>query len=135
MPSYQCKICRKRLKNPLSVKLGIGPVCRARENLQREFDFMHAQFELLDQEREYIFIRDVGHNSGRSVTNDAQYVVEQLYDYNIFDYTRIFYEDSEGRIDEILHSGKVFKGFKTGHDGVEFSPIGKKQACIGRFDC
>lgn len=90
---------------------------------------MHAKFQLLDQEREYIFIRDIGHNSGRSVTNDAEYVIEQLYAYNISDETRIFYEDSEGEISEILHSGKKLKGFKAGHEGLEqrdfgFRPIG-----------
>jgi hypothetical protein len=110
------------LKNPLSVKLGIGPVCRARDELQGEFDFMHAQTGLLKHERgKYIFVRDIGHNSGRTVTNDAEYVIRQLYlEFGITDETRIFYEDSEGEIDEILHSGETFKGFKAGHEGVDF---------------
>ena len=82
---------------------------------------MHAQFELVDQEREYIIIRNTGHNSGRSVTNDAEYVIEQMYlIYNIFDEARIFYYDSEGELSEILHSGKRFRGFKAGHEGIEF---------------
>lgn len=120
MPSNRCKICKRLLKNPLSVKLGIGPVCRARESLQKEFDFMHAEFQVLEQERGYILIRDTGHRASRSVTNDAEYVMEQLYlNYGISDKTRIFYEDSEGRIDEMLHSGKVFRNFKAGHEGVE----------------
>jgi hypothetical protein len=98
----------------------MGPVCRARENQQEVFDFMRVKTELLKHERgKYIFIRDTGHNSGRSVTNDAEYVVEQLYlDFGIDDETRIFYEDSEGRIDEIVHNGVKFCGFKAGHYGV-----------------
>ncbi|GHU09552.1 hypothetical protein FACS1894151_07530 [Spirochaetia bacterium] len=71
MPSSFCSVCHKHLRNPLSVKLGIGPVCRARDNQQRVFDFMHAQTGLLRHERgKYIFVRDIGHNSGRSVTNN-----------------------------------------------------------------
>ena len=38
-----CRICKRKLKNPLSVALGIGPVCRALDSLQGEFDFMKAQ--------------------------------------------------------------------------------------------
>jgi hypothetical protein len=106
--------------------MGIGPVCRAKDNRQREFDFMHAKTELLKHERgKYIFVRDIGHCSGRSVTNDAEYVVEQLYlEFGISDETRIFYEDSEGDIDEIVHSGKNFRSFKPGHDGIDFNAQG-----------
>ena len=121
MPVSICRICRRHLKNPLSVKLGVGPVCRAKNRKQGEFYFMHAQALLLEQEREYILVRDTGHDSGRSVTNDAEYIIGQLYDeYSISDETRIFYEDSEGRIDELLHSGRKLTGFKAGHEGVEF---------------
>lgn len=82
---------------------------------------MHAQVELLKHKRGiYILARDIGHNSGRSVTNDAEYIVGQLYlDFEITDDTRIFYEDSEGQIDELLHSGKTFKGFRLGHQGID----------------
>ena len=124
MPSSRCRKCNRVLKNPLSIKLGIGPICRARDNLQGEFEFMKAQFDEVKHERgKYIYIRDIGHNC-RSITNDAEYVVEQLYlEYGITDETRIFYKDSdtdpEARIDEIVHEGHVFKGFKPGHEGVE----------------
>jgi hypothetical protein len=101
--------------------MGIGPVCRARNNRQEVFDFMHAKIETLKHERgKYIFVRDIGHLTGRSVTNDAEYIVNQLYlEFDITDDTRIFYEDSDGQIDELLHSGKKFKGFKAGHEGVD----------------
>jgi hypothetical protein len=117
-----CCICKRALSNPLSVKLGIGPVCRARDNQQQVFDFMRAEIKLLKHERgKYIYIRDTGYNSGRSVINDAEYVVEQLYlEYDITDETRIFYEDSDGQVDELLHTGRIFRGFKVGHDGVDF---------------
>jgi hypothetical protein len=94
-------------------------VCRAKDNLQEEFDFMKSEFELLKHCEEYIFISDIGQNC-RNVTNDAENVVKRLYlEYEITDKTRIFYEDSYGRVDEILHSGETFKGFKAGHEGVD----------------
>ena len=82
---------------------------------------MHAQIELIDHVAEkYILVRDVGHNYGRTVTNDPEYIVNMIYeDYGISDSTRIFYEDSEGTIDELVHSGKKFRGHKAGHEGVD----------------
>jgi hypothetical protein len=86
---------------------------------------MHAKTELLKHEKgKYIFIRDIGHFSGRSVTGDAEYVIEQLYlEFEITDETRIFYEDSDGNIDELLHSGKKFRGFKAGHEGIDLDEV------------
>ena len=88
---------------------------------------MHAKMELLKHEQGiYIFIRDIGHNSGRSITNDAEYIINQLYmEYGITDSTRIIYEDSEGKIDEIVHSGKKFKSFKAGHEGIDMGGEGE----------
>jgi len=42
MRIIHCRVCKRLLKNPLSVELGIGPVCRAKDSLQKEFDFMKA---------------------------------------------------------------------------------------------
>jgi hypothetical protein len=103
----------------------MGRVCRYKygktdNSKQGVLDFMRAQFEVLKHEHgKFIFIRDIGHMTGRSVTNDAEYVIERLYlDHAIDDETRIFYEDSGGNIDEILHDGNKFKWFKPGHKGV-----------------
>ncbi|MCL2380478.1 MAG: hypothetical protein FWC64_02660 [Treponema sp.] len=81
---------------------------------------MRAKIKLLEHAQgRYIFVNDIGHNQGRSVTNDAEYTIALLYsDYSINDTTRIFYKDSQGRIDEILHCGKKFRGFSPGHKGV-----------------
>ena len=116
-----CYVCKRPLSDPLSVRLGIGPVCRARGGKQEVFDFMRAKTRLLKHERgKYIYVRDTGCFSGRGVTNDAEYIVGQLYfEYGITDETRVFYMDSEGGIDEILHDGRKFRGFKAGHEGVE----------------
>jgi hypothetical protein len=99
----------------------MGPVCRARDKQQEVFDFMHAQIDILKHDRgKYIFVRDIGHVTGRSVTNDAEYIVGQLYlEFGITGDTRIFYGDSDGQIDELLHTGKRFRGFKAGHEGID----------------
>jgi len=116
----RCSICKKLLTNPLSAKLGIGPVCRAGDSLQGVFEFMRAQFSVFYHEAgKCIFIEDTGHRAGRSVANDAEYVIERLYlEYGLADGTRIFYKDSGGRVGEMLHSGKKFAGFKAGHEGA-----------------
>jgi hypothetical protein len=46
MPSLHCRICKRILKNPVSIELGIGLVCRAKNNLQEEFDFMKEKVEV-----------------------------------------------------------------------------------------
>lgn len=38
----RCCVCKRILKNPLSVELGIGPICRVRDDLQMKFDFTDA---------------------------------------------------------------------------------------------
>ncbi|MCL2381313.1 MAG: hypothetical protein FWC64_06930 [Treponema sp.] len=80
---------------------------------------MRAKIELLEHvQGEYILVNDIGHNQGRSVTNDAEYIIALLYsDYNINNTTRIFYKDSQGQIDEIHHCGRKFCGFSRGDKG------------------
>lgn len=46
---------------------------------------------------------------GRSVTNDAENVVEYLY--SVYGNRRIFYIDSEGILDELRHNNGNFVGF------------------------
>lgn len=48
----KCRLCKRPLTNPVSVKTGMGPVCRAKEeeNRQREFDFVHTETEVSHNE-------------------------------------------------------------------------------------
>ncbi len=59
-----------------------------------------------------VWIVDVGHNSGKSVTNDAENVVQQIL--NLYGNRRIMYCDSDNRWDELLHDGNKFTGFGPG---------------------
>jgi hypothetical protein len=119
MPSNICRICKKPLTDFTSVRLGIGPVCRARDGLNGELDLIpHADFSVQIVTGDFIYIKDAGGNS-KSVTNDAEWVLSKLAaDYGLKK-RRIFYMDTMGQIDEITHGREGhFTGFKPGHKGV-----------------
>ena len=119
-----CRICGKPLTDYTSIKRGIGPVCSAKECSTMELPlFDHAEFSVIRATNDYIFIKDNGGEKwgiSKSITNDAHFVVMQLsMQYNGV-CGRIFYIDTTGQIDELLHNGKGrFTGFKAGHEGVE----------------
>jgi hypothetical protein len=54
----------------------------------------------------------------KTVTNDIEWVLEKLNDLCDIQHKRIFYMDSEGHIDEVLHKETLLTGFKAGHEGV-----------------
>ncbi|MCJ2040848.1 DUF6011 domain-containing protein [Methylobacterium sp. J-059] len=102
-----CRICGKPLSDPMSVELGVGPVCRVTSKL-REVD--GRQQDLFGNERSsYTFeIRgdvvcvtdlDLG---GRSVTNDVDRVIEDLVEcLGTLKGKRVIYRNSAGVWDEI----------------------------------
>jgi hypothetical protein len=119
MPSNHCRICGKSLTDFTSVRLGIGPVCRARDSLNGELGlFPHADFSIVDITDDYIYIKDAGGNS-KSITNDAEWVLQKLQMEWGLENHRVFYMDTMGQIDEIAHDEKGnFTAFKPGHKGV-----------------
>jgi hypothetical protein len=99
--------------------LGIGPICRANENTQGDLFGMnnyHADFSIVDIEDDYIYIKDRGGDT-RSVTNDAEWVIEELMRRFDISKRRVFYMDTMGNIDELVHEAGVFKTFRAGHMG------------------
>jgi hypothetical protein len=115
-----CKVCGKHLTDFTSIKTGMGPVCRARFLLQPELGLEnHALFRIIDENHGYIYIMDTGHYSScRTVTSDVKWVLDELETRCDISNKRIFYMDSDGQIDEILHKGKIFIDFRAGHRGV-----------------
>jgi thiamine pyrophosphokinase len=78
----------------------------------------HAEFEVLEATPEYIYIQDTGHRATVSVTNDAEWVLQKLgLEYGLKN-RRVFYVDSLGDTDEIVHENCRFIRFKFGHEGV-----------------
>jgi hypothetical protein len=116
-----CCICKKPLSDFTSMKIGMGPVCRGRQKLQGELGFdIHAVFRIEDEKEDYILIRDCGNSHNcKTVTNDVEWVLKELEALCDIEHKRIFYMDSLGSIDEILHNGKNFVDFRAGHKGIE----------------
>ncbi len=102
-----------------------------------------SDFELVYKNTYSVIIRDK--NTGRrSVTNDAESVVKDLYDRGILQAgQRLFYYDSDGRLDEIGHLCGEFTGFRalgkyerevieaTGGAAKDWLPLGKDVAISG----
>jgi len=72
---------------------------------------MNAEFTIIYGTSKYVFIVDTGHTHTRSVTNDAENVIKTLYRDHGLGERRVFYVDSEGQIDEMLHKSGCFQGF------------------------
>lgn len=58
-----------------------------------------------------VFIRDL--DGPLSVTNDAERVCKEIH--GQYPLARVFYEDTIGRWDELVHRGGVFQTFAPGH--------------------
>lgn len=70
----------------------------------------HADYRIVDETDEAIFIEDLnlGH---KSVTNDAEWVIETLiHEYGVLT-KKVVYKDSEDQWDELIHDGNVFLDF------------------------
>jgi len=72
----------------------------------------HARFRVEHFSPERIVIRDLGPWSQHmTVTNDAEWVIEKLSPAPL---QRVYYYDSEGQLDELLHRNQRFVGFAPG---------------------
>lgn len=71
---------------------------------------MKARFIVEREDSSRMIISDVGSTS-MSITNDAEAVVHELHKQGLGK-RKLFYYDSEGKLDELLHDGKGnFIGF------------------------
>lgn len=70
----------------------------------------HAEYEIVNVSSQEIMIKDM--NRGKiSVTNDAEWVVQQLL--SLFGPRKIVYQDSDGTWSELIHDGISFKGYDS----------------------
>ena len=69
---------------------------------------MKSSFSITEIKDDRVVILD-NNLGGRSVTNDAENVVEYLY--SVYGNRHIFYIDSEGVLDELRHKNGNFVGF------------------------
>lgn len=128
-PANVCRCCGRSLTDPISVELGMGPICRIHQKTSRMQEqtlnlFGNRAQYTWDRDGDIIAIVDADNGYGPSVTNDIQNVLryialelgEGLQDY------RILYRDSRGIWDgvHILSHG----GRHTG--GVQFYSINER---------
>jgi len=70
--------------------------------------------------KDYVYIIDDGHENNMTVTNDAERVVAKITaDHWLMGYLhqRIFYQDTDGQIDELVHDGNGrFIRYSAGHE-------------------
>lgn len=76
-----------------------------------------------------LVIQDVGSDC-KSVTNDAEAVVKVLLETKTLrPEQRLFYYDSAGSFDELLHDGKQFTGFKH-HETAHEREVRRRTAAV-----
>ncbi len=79
---------------------------------------LKASYTILKIEPGYVLISD--NDIGRTVTNDAERVVSNLYNSGIINDNKIlYYIDTEGRVDILKHKGEEFTGFESGFNSEE----------------
>jgi len=77
----------------------------------------HAEYKIVGETDDSIFIEDLcgkpGYETAKSVTNDAEWVIETLiHEYGMLR-KKVVYQDTEGQWDELIHDGNVFLDFGT----------------------
>lgn len=126
-----CNCCGKPLSDPISVNLGIGPVCRVNGKMQ---ELQERTGNLFDNRAKYdwgmtpngkiLYITDLG--GLKSVTNDLENVLQDIQDtIPLQDMlkARIMYRDSMGVWDGVLikYSGG------SSIQGISFFPLTEKE--------
>lgn len=121
-PKGACRRCGRILKNPVHAAAGIGPVCATKGSRggvgvsTGVASRCRARYEKVSAEAARLVIRDLGPwDIHPTVTNDAENVVAELAEEGmLWDGRRLFYYDSEGRLDELLVRDGRFAGFASG---------------------
>ncbi len=72
----------------------------------------HATWTILRADASAMWIEDL--DEGKSITNDAEWVVQILH--AKYPDRRIFYKDTMGNWDELVHNDGVFSGFKPARE-------------------
>ncbi len=74
---------------------------------------MRAHIKFIKSTEKLLVIEDIGDwTRFPTVTNDAEGVVEWLYNNNLITGKELFYYDSDGELSELLHDNGKFVGFR-----------------------
>lgn len=96
-PSSRCWVCHRGLKDPVSIALGVGPVCRIKGK-----KIMVGQRSIFEPQSAYDYWLDgnllciVDLNQGMSVTNDMERVLAKINATTPLQGKKVIYRDSDG---------------------------------------
>lgn len=111
---YFCRCCGKPLTDPVSIELGIGPVCQMKRKHEDANDMNQSLFPaaVYGVRLDGVVLAITDQDRGRTVTNDVRNVIAELrrdgYD---VDQLRIMYCDTDGVWDGIATKGGEFDYF------------------------
>lgn len=120
MATDNCTRCHRPLKNPASIKHGMGPVCYSKFSMVLEaaaHGGCRSHFEVVKEAPGFVWIRDLD-DGAMSVTNDADAVVAALVAAR--GNVRIIYRDSMGHWDELCHDHGRFLTYARAADLAPF---------------
>lgn len=110
-PPTHCSHCGRRLTDHVSVRHGIGPVCRANGAAPARDLFTTRADYTVEDLLDVILVVDLD-KGGRSVTNDAEGVIEDLRRAGLIrPGVPVVYRDSTGTWDRLAVKDGRFAGF------------------------
>jgi hypothetical protein len=118
MFSKPCSKCGRPLSNPVSIELGMGPICRvetksAEANTNNLFS-MRSSYDVVSTFPGALVILDMSKpgQAIKTVTNDIDNVLEDLRGiYGSLDSYKIMYRDSYGVYDAVSHEKGRYRHF------------------------
>lgn len=118
MTTWKCGVCGKPLTDPVSVHLGIGPVCRITLKFNEAKDMTR---NLFSSTADYTYelhgnvVCIIDHDNGMSVTNDIERVLADIKGEGVpLGSYRVIYRDTMGVWDEVvLNDDGTFRAFKS----------------------
>ena len=77
------------------------------------------EFAFLKRTENLVLIRDLCEEFHcMSITNGAEQVIKKLDEYGMLGNRQVFYIDTDGRVDELVHNEGKFCGFKFGYGNL-----------------
>lgn len=117
MASMICRCCGRPLKDPDSINIGIGPVCRMESKAAEASD---PNGSIFGPRADYSHVVECGivcitdNDNGKSVTNDVENVLKDLVGFGYdLDNLKVIYRDTMGIWDEIVVKNRLFLEFRN----------------------
>ncbi|WP_010682182.1 DUF6011 domain-containing protein [Methylobacterium mesophilicum] len=112
-PPTHCSCCGRRLTDHISVRHGIGPICRANGAARPRDLFTTRSDYTVEDLLDVVLVVDLD-RGGRSVSNDASGVIDDLRKAGLIrPGVPVVYRDSSGTWDQLRVKDGKFAGFSS----------------------